>query len=192
MCNSFNISIEKNQPIYMELSQGVVEIGKVIDIKVYTLLDPSQLSPSLGKIVQQYFDKGTSKKDYLEKFDGSPGIMKAGYMLTDSTEPVKNRYNTIKGHKGIDVLIEIYIEHDDVMGVGDKIALYSANKQIISEVIPKGWEPYSEFEPDEEISVFSSPGTIARRMTASTLAISAAFKCMIYLKRKIKKEIKYK
>ena len=78
------------------------------------------------------------------------------------------------------------------MGVGDKIALYSANKQIISEVIPKGWEPYSEFEPDEEISVFSSPGTIARRMTASTLAISAAFKCMIYLKRKIKKEIKYK
>lgn len=166
--------------------------GKVIDIKVYTLLDPSNLSPSLGKIVQQYFDKGNNKKEYLNQFDGNDSIMKAGYMLTDSTEPVKNRYNTIKGHKGIDVLIEIYIEHDDVMGVGDKIALYSANKQIISEVIPKGWEPYSEFEPDEEISVITSPGTIARRMTPSTIAVSAAMKCMIYLKRKIKKEIKYK
>ena len=166
--------------------------GKVIDIKVYTLLDPSNLSPSLGKIVQQYFDKGTNKKEYLSKFDDSDSIMKAGYMLTDSTEPIKSRYNTIKGNKGIDVLIEIYIEHDDVMGVGDKIALYSANKQIVSEVIPKGWEPYSEFEPDEEISVITSPGTIARRMTPSVIAVSAAMKCMIYLKRKIKKEIKYK
>lgn len=186
---------EENAAILEEETKSDIKAhhaGKVIDIKVYTLLDPSNLSPSLGKIVQQYFDKGNNKKEYLSKFDNSEGIMKAGYMLTDSTEPIKNRYNTIKGNKGIDVLIEIYIEHDDVMGVGDKIALYSANKQIISEVIPKGWEPYSEFDPDEEISVITSPGTIARRMTSSVIAIGAAMKCMVYLKRKIKKEIKYK
>ena len=166
--------------------------GKVIDIKVYTLLDPSQLSPSLGSIVQKYFDKAISKKDYLNKFDNNDSTMKAGILLTDSTEPIKNRYNTINGRKGIDVLIEIYIEHDDVMGVGDKIALYGPNKQIISQVIPKGWEPYSEFRPDEEISVLTSPGTIARRMTSSILAISAAMKIMVELKHKIKDEIKYK
>jgi len=186
---------EENASILEEETKNDVKTnhaGKVIDIKVYTLLDPSNLSPSLGKIVQQYFDQGNNKKAYLDKFDGTDSIMKAGYMLTDSTEPVKSRYNDIKGHKGIDVLIEIYIEHDDVMGVGDKIALYSANKQIISEVIPKGWEPYSEFDPDEEISVITSPGTIARRMTPSTIAVSAAMKCMVYLKRKIKQEIKYK
>jgi hypothetical protein len=78
------------------------------------------------------------------------------------------------------------------MGVGDKVALYGPNKQIISEVIPKGYEPYSEFRPDEEISVLTSPGTIARRMTGSSLAISAAMKVMIELKRKIKDEIKFK
>lgn len=165
--------------------------GRVIDIKVYTLQDPSNLSPSLGAIVQKYFDKGSSKKKFLEQYDSSPGIVKAGYMVSDSTEPIVNKYNSIKGSKGIDVLIEIYIEHDDMMGVGDKIALYSANKQIVSEVIPKGFNPYSEFRPDEEISVMTSPGTIARRMTPAVIPISAAMKCMIELKRKIAEDIKY-
>ena len=165
--------------------------GKVIDIKVYTLLDPSALSPSLGKVVQQYFDQGNNKKKFLEKYDSSDGIVKAGYMLTDSTEPIQSRYNSIKGIKGIDVLIEIYIEHQDVMKVGDKVALYGPNKQIISEVIPEGYEPYSEFRPDEEISVMTSPGTIARRMTPSIIPVSAANKVLIELKRKIAAEIKF-
>lgn len=186
---------DENAELLSEESKSEIRTmhaGRVIDIKVYTLLDPSQLSKSLGEIVQHYFDKGISKKKFLEKYDESEGIMKAGYLLTDSTEPVKNRYNSIKGVKGVDVLIEIYIEHDDVMGVGDKIALYGPNKQIISEMIPKGYEPYSEFRPDEEISVITSPGTIARRMTASILPIMSAMKIMIELKQKIKKDIKFK
>lgn len=186
---------EENAELLEEETKNEIKTshaGEVIAIKVYTLLDPSNLSPSLGKVVQQYFDRGNSKKKFLEQYDGSEGIMKAGYMLTDSTEPVKNQYNSIKGNKGLDVLIEIYIEHPDVMGVGDKIALYGPNKQIVSEVIPEGWEPYSEFRPDEEISVMTSPGTIARRMTPAVIPVSAAMKCMIELKRKIAKEIKYK
>lgn len=186
---------EENASLLKDESNSEIKTnhaGEVIAIKVYTLLDPSNLSPSLGKVVQQYFDKGISKKEYLEKFDSTNSIVKAGYMLTDSTEPIVDRYNSIKGNKGIDVLIEIYIEHKDVMGVGDKIALYGPNKQIVSEVIPKGWEPYSEFRPDEEISVLTSPGTIARRMTPSIIPIGAAMKCMIELKRKIKSEIKYR
>lgn len=165
--------------------------GTVIDIKVYSLLDPSNLSPSLGKIVKQYFDHGNAKKKYLNEFDPNDSTMKAGYLLTDSTAPVKNRYNMIKGYKGIDVLIEIYIEHSDTMGVGDKMALYGPNKQIVSEVIPKGYEGYSEFRPDEEISILTAPGNIARRMTSSVIAIASANKVMIELKRKIKKDIKF-
>lgn len=186
---------EENADILEEETKNDIKTnhaGKVIDIKVYTLLDPSNLSPSLGEIVRKYFDYGNNKRKFLDQYDSSEGVVKAGYMLRDNTEPIVNRYNSIKGDKGLDVLIEIYIEHDDVMGVGDKLALYSANKQIISEVIPKGFEPYSEFRPDEEISVMTSPGTIARRMTPAVIPISAAMKCMIELKRKINAEIKYK
>ena len=118
--------------------------------------------------------------------------MKAGYLLLDSTEPIKSRYNSIKQYKGIDVLIEFYIEHGDVVGVGDKVALYGPNKQIISEIIPAGYEPYSEFRPDEKIQMFTSAGTVSRRMTISIVPISAAMKCLIELKRQIKDKIKYK
>jgi hypothetical protein len=186
---------EENKAIIEEETRNEIKAhhaGTIVDIKVYSLHHPSNLSPSLGKVVQQYFDKGNNKKKLLSKYDNSEGILKAGYLLIDSTEPVITRYNTIKNYKGIDVLIEFYIEHSDVVGVGDKICLYSANKQIVSEVIPEGYEPYSEFRPDEEISVLSSPGTIARRMTSSTLVIAAIMKIMIELKRKIKDIIKYK
>ena len=37
--------------------------GKVIDIKVYTLLPPEDLSPSLGKIVQDYVNQGNAKRE---------------------------------------------------------------------------------------------------------------------------------
>lgn len=187
---------EENKEAFEEETRTDVKChhaGKVIDIKVYTLIDPSNFSPSLRKIAEQFFGRGISKKKFLEKYDSSPGIIKAGHLLTDSTEPVANRYNNIKGkYKSKDILIEIYIEHGDTVGVGDKVALYSANKQIISEVIPEGYEPYSEFRPEEEISVMTSPGTIARRMTPGVIPISAASKVLIELKRKIKNEIKYK
>lgn len=160
--------------------------GEVVDIKVYSLLAPEMLSESLGQVVQSYFDKGISKKEFLEKFDDTTSTMKAGYLLTDSTEPIKNRYNAIKGIKGIDVLIEIYIEHDDILGVGDKVALYGPNKQIISEVCPKGFEPYSELNPDEEISILAPPGACARRMTDSIFPIAAWGKISIELKKRIK------
>jgi DNA-directed RNA polymerase beta subunit len=186
---------EENQALLDEQTKNDIKTnhaGTVVDIKVYTLLDPSNLSPSLANIVQRYFNHGIDRKKYLDQFDSNNSIMKAGYMLTDPTEPVKTQYNSIKGYKGVDVLIEIHIEHTDVLGVGDKIALYSANKQIVSEIIPKGWEPYSEFRLDEPISVLTAPGNVSRRMTASVLAVSAAMKCMVELKRKIKEIIKYK
>lgn len=164
--------------------------GEIIAIKVYSLVEPSKLTPSLGEVVKKYFDRNISRKDYLSKFDKSEGIMKAGYLLTGSTEPVKNKYNKIKGIS-TSVLIEIFIEHKDIPAVGDKIALYSANKQIISELIPVGFEPYSELHPEEAIEAFSSPGTISRRMTSSSLTIAAGTKCLIELKRRIKERIKF-
>jgi DNA-directed RNA polymerase beta subunit len=186
---------EENKAIFEADTKNEIKTnhaGEIVDIKVYTLQDPSNLSPSLGDIVKKYFDKINNRKKFLEKFDDNPGIVKAGYIIRDSTKPLQTRYNTIKKFKGIDVLIEFYIEHDDVMGIGDKVAIFGANKNIISELVPKGYEPYSEFRPEEEISILVSPGTISRRMTPSTIVVSAAMKVMLELKRKIKKEIKYK
>lgn len=165
--------------------------GKIIDIKIYTLLPPEDLSESLGKVVQNYFDTIGKKKDYLNQFDNTDSVMKAGYLLTESAEPIKNKYNQIKGIKNADVVIEFYLEHDDVMGIGDKLAIYGPNKQVISNIVPEGYEMFSEFRPNEEISLLLTPGTISRRMTVSIIPVMCANKVLIELKRKIKEIIKY-
>ena len=188
-----NLSSEDTKNMILEDTKNEVKskhAGKIVDIKVYSLHDPSNLTPSLGKVVQKYWDRGLSKKKLLEKYDKSPGTLKAGYLLTDSTDPHVDRYDKIYGYY-TDVLIQFYIEKEDTMGVGDKVVIFNANKQIISEVIPKGFEPYSEHHPEEKIGVLTSPGTIQRRMTPSVLPISAAMKIMVELKRKIQNSIKY-
>lgn len=158
--------------------------GEVIDIKVYSLHDPSNLSESLGKVVKKYWTSNKEKEKLLTKYDSTPGIVKAGYLLTGTTKPTISKYNEIKGIK-TDVLIEFYISHTDIAGIGDKIVLYGPNKQIISNKIPTGLEPFSEFRPNEEVSVFTSPGTVSRRMVQSVIPVSMTMKIMIELKRKI-------
>jgi hypothetical protein len=179
---------EDEQEIAMDNTNNTLpskHAGEIVDIRVYSLHDPSQLSENLGKVVKQYWLKGEKKEKLLNKYDASPGILKAGHLLLDSTEPVVSRYGEIKGSK-TDVKIEFYISHVDEAGIGDKIVLYGPNKQIISSVVPEGYEPFSEFRPDEEISVITSPGTVARRMVTSVIPVSAAMKIMVELKRKVK------
>lgn len=167
--------------------------GRVIDIKVYSLFKPEELSESLAKIVGAYFEKNSNRKKMLEKYDKTPGTYKCGYLFRDSTQEFKNKWNQINNkYKDSDVLIEIYIEHDLLLGVGDKVAMYSANKNVISEIIPPGFEPYSEFRPDEEVSMITAPGAINRRMTTSVLPITAIGKVLIEMKRKIKEMAKFK
>lgn len=83
------------------------------------------------------------------------------------------------------VLIEIYIKYKDVMGVGDKITFFTALKSIIGEIIPEGYEPYSEFRTDEEISSVIAPGAVLARMTPSILLTMFGNKVLVELKRKL-------
>jgi hypothetical protein len=82
--------------------------------------------------------------------------------------------------------LEFYIEHEDEMSVGDKLVNYGPCKQICSEVIPEGLEPYAESSPDEEISVFQAPSSILKRMVPSLVITAAGNKVLINLKRQIK------
>ena len=83
-------------------------------------------------------------------------------------------------------MIEIYVEHDDDASVGDKLVVYGASKQILSEVIPEGLEPYAESTPDEEISMFVAPSSILKRMIPSVMITAGANKVLLKLKADIR------
>lgn len=155
--------------------------GVVKDVRIYTNKSLDKLSPSLFKIVSDYFKKNRAKRKILDKYDGTSSVYKLGTLYSLPTEPLKTP--TIKGIN-CDVLIEIFIEHDDEVSVGDKLADYGACKQVISEVIPDGLEPYSEFRPEESIDIFQAPSSVLKRMVPSLVVNAAGNKCLLELKRK--------
>jgi DNA-directed RNA polymerase beta subunit len=158
--------------------------GKVVDVRMYTTKSLERLSPSLFKIFDKYFKDNIQKRRILDKYDKTNSVYKMDTVFSLPTEPLKG--STIKGQT-CDILIEIYIEHKDELSVGDKSAMYSGCKQVCSEVIPEGQEPYSESRPDEEISMFVTPSALLKRMVPSVIIAATGNKVLVELKRSIAK-----
>lgn len=62
---------------------------------------------------------------------------------------------------------------------------FTALKNTIGEICPEGYEPYSSFRPDEEVSTLIASNSILNRMTPSILLSALGNKCIIELKRKL-------
>jgi len=154
--------------------------GHVVDVKMYTTKSLDKLSPSLYKIFDEYYKENVKRRRILDKHDSHNDVYKLDTLYTLPTGPLPG--NTIKGIT-CDILIEIYIEHDYDAGVGDKLVIYGASKQIISETIPEGMEPYAESRPDEEISLLVAPSSILKRMIPSLTIIASANKVLIETKK---------
>jgi hypothetical protein len=181
---------DENKQTLEETSMNSVKskyAGHIVDIKIYSTVDTGELSPSLQKIVKSYYARVNNKNNFVSKYDKSKSIVKCGLLLNETTGKVEpNIYGVIKGQKVEDsVLIEFYIEHGDIMGVGDKLAYFTALKSIIGEVIPEGYEPYSEFRPNEEISSIISPSAILKRQVPSIMLTVLGNKVIVELKRKL-------
>lgn len=161
--------------------------GIIDDIKIYSASELEDLSPSLQKIVGDYYAKIDRKTALLSKYDKSEGIVKCGVMITESsgtTQP--NKYGVIRGEKVRDgVLIEFHIKHSEPLEIGSKIANFSPLKNVIGEVIPAGYEPRSEFRPDEIVETIINPSSILNRMVGSVYPTIFGNKVIIELKRKL-------
>lgn len=100
--------------------------GVIEKIKIYSTVNIDDLSPSLRKIVRNYYNKINKKKELLEKYDpeSKNSIVKCGMLVDESTKKIEpNKYSVLKGQK-IDegVLIEFYIKHSEPLEIGSKIA----------------------------------------------------------------------
>jgi hypothetical protein len=160
--------------------------GVIEDIKIYSTVDLDEMSPTLQKIAGSYYNRIDKKRNILNKYDKSKSSYKMGVILNEPTGKIESKDGKIKGNEvGEGVLIEIFIKYRDVMGIGDKLAFFTALKSINGEVIAEGYEPYSEFRPDEEVSSFIAPGAVLARMTPSILLTMFGNKVLVELKRSL-------
>ena len=85
-----------------------------------------------------------------------------------------------------DFLIEIYLEYEDQLAVGDKIVDYSAVKGVVRSVYERGQEPSSSYRPDEKIHTILCVASTLARMTAAPIIVGGINKTLIELDRHAK------
>ena len=109
--------------------------GVIEKIKIYSTVDVDELSPSLRKIVNGYYNTIKRKKAFLEKYDpeSKDSIVKCGMLIDEGTHKVEpNKFNVIKGQKIEEgVLIEFYIKHSEPLEIGSKIANYTKGCGVV-------------------------------------------------------------
>jgi len=151
--------------------------GRVQGIKMYRTVDLDKLSESL----QEYLSKYEEKYEKLGKKLESYGIDKSkipAYYALGTTGKLKKAQDA--------VYIEIFIEYEDTVGVGDKIVMMSANKQVISRLIPDEDAPYTDSRPNEHIDAIVAEVSISKRMVQSIAVYGSLQRLMVELDRKVK------
>lgn len=154
--------------------------GIVEDIKVYYTVEKSEMSKSMARTIENINKDTLNKKKVIEKYTK----VNETNVILEPTDKVETQYGKVKGvDVGDGVLIEFYIKYEDKMGIGDKLTFFTALKGIVSEIIPEGYEPYSEYREDEKVNALLSPISIYARMTGSILVNMFVNKLLIELKR---------
>lgn len=161
--------------------------GRVAKINVFYNRPLEEFSPSVRKVIEDYKAKYDRKTKAIEKV--SKSIQNKSLSLdVPTTEMIKS--DKIHGEEVDGLLLEIFVEYNDELSVGDKISFYTALKTVISDVIPSSQHPYTKDNKNEEIEAVLSPLSIVSRMVPDVYQMMMGNKVLIELKRQIKDIVK--
>ena len=171
-----------------ELSNKVLKskyTGTVTKVNMFYNHEIEDYSPTIQALLKGYINKYKAKDKRIKEVSKESNLDLSLSVNVPNVEKVDR--DKINGEDVDGILIEIFIEYDDELSVGDKISMQTALKTVVSDVIPSGEEPYSDFNPDEKIEAVFSPLSVISRMVEDTFHIILTNKCLIEMERSIKK-----
>lgn len=160
--------------------------GEVVDIKIYAGSDPDEMSPSLSKIVKDYYAQINKRKKILDKYDSEhSNLVKCGILFNEPTTKIVDDFGKIQGEQVDDgVLIKIFVKIKNYLGVADKITFYGPLKTTVGRMIPEGQEMWSEFRPNEEVSSEVASNSVIQRMVPGVVMTGLGNKVIVEGTRK--------
>lgn len=172
--------------------------GTITDIFIYYTVPLEELTPSMRKVIEDYNKSVKSRERTLAKYcsttDPNTILKPAEKLKPDASGKVKGI------RVGDGVIIDFYIEYDDVVAAGDKLSSFSALKTIVSFVVPDEYAPYTEFNPERKIGIALACVGMYKRMCLDLIKVGGITKFLIEMKRlhklkyaeRIKAELKKK
>lgn len=157
--------------------------GRVVDVRFYYNKDLEEFSPSIQKILTQYINKNAKLKKLLMENSNKDSLNQINLPPTDKIDSPKIKGKVVDG-----LLIEFYVEYDDFVSVGDKIAYYGSCKTIVSDVLePENMAFYiNEKGERETLDAVFSPLSLVSRMTTDISKALYVNKVILALKERVR------
>lgn len=157
--------------------------GRIKDIQITYTVPTDEMSESLRNLVNAYAKDASKREKTLAKY----------MPVTDANTFVKSSEMTVPDSRGkvagtkIDegVIIDFFIEYDDVAGNGDKGSI-GALKFTTCYVIPQELAGYTESNPDRKIDVGVASFGAFKRMVADVEKVGVLTKVLVETKRRMK------
>jgi len=132
--------------------------GKIVDIEVFYNYEIEEYSESLQKLIKAYIATYTERGKNL-----SAGINPGQFVEARELERIKT--GRAKGVPFDGVLINFYTEMEEPFALGNKCTADVALKSVLSDIVPVGKEPLSEYRQDKPIDMIMSPlGVLNRKV----------------------------
>jgi len=159
--------------------------GKIDSIEIFYNVDWAELSPSLQRIINKINGPAKKREILLKK---NLNQSELNEFLIAPTGQLENVDGKIKGVKvGNGVMIDIFLDYEDILSVGDKFVFNSALKSVTSKTVPDSLAPYTENNPEEPIDCILSTYSVLNRLTADLPLNLYGNKVLVELKKSIKK-----
>lgn len=149
--------------------------GELFDIQIYYNCELEEMHPTLRNLVNTYKKTNELKAKVIATGREDEFVHQA------STEKINSE--KILGDEVDGVVIQFFIKHKDKFKVGDKCCFAIAVKTIVAETIPEGYEPYSEYRPDESVDALVSPMSLVSRMVPDMFLLGTSHKVLLELEK---------
>ena len=152
--------------------------GEIVDIRLYWNYPIDEYSEDIKKLIRAYVRRHSGKDKLLDEARST--------QITDRRSLEMTADGRARSQKFDGLFIEFYVRTEDAMSVGNKLTLSVALKSIVSEIVPDGEAPYSEFRRDEPVRIVMSPMSVVSRMTQDFFLQAFANKVLVELKERVR------
>lgn len=147
--------------------------GVITDIKLYFNCPIEELDPSMQDLIEKYRMRLNSKAAAIK--DIKTGSVHVPPLEQVTSKKVGKQEFPMDGG----MIINVWIEYEDVMGKGDKLTFSTALKGVVSKVLKKSEAPISDYRPEEPIEAVLTPTGIISRMTSDIYSMTFGNKVLI-------------
>lgn len=154
--------------------------GTVTKVDVFYNCPFEELSPSLQKLIKDFKQKLENRSKALE------GISHEAVHIPPLRQTTAKKIGKQEFTRDGGVIINIYVEYIDTLGMGDKITYSTALKGVCSRVLKNSEAPLCDYRPEEPIEAILTPTGVISRMTVDVFQLLYSNKVLVETGKQIR------